>query len=166
MSMSFNPTIITEPIIKIRHVLCQCICWLKWFDFEFVQSMPQMLIYPPICSLPKWFCLVNVVRWPQWMPWIPSFWVLEMLVVSSSYVAIPFLPSIFHSNYLPMSLGLCWSRGTGQIRLQGVDSFFVGSKAFHCSNRSLTDTSNILIHIAIYTTRHHVSIVVFHHFFW
>jgi len=50
-----------------------------------------------------------------------------MLVVQSSFFAICFPSCIFHSNNLPMSLCLCWIRGTGHIRLLGVYSVFIGS---------------------------------------
>jgi len=50
-----------------------------------------------------------------------------MLVVQSSCFAICCPPRIFQSNNLPMSLCLCWIRGTGEIRLLRVDRFFVGS---------------------------------------
>ena len=36
-------------------------------------------------------------------------------------------PRIFQSNYLPMSFCLGWIRGTAEVRLLRVDSFFVGS---------------------------------------
>ena len=71
--------------------------------------------------------LLNVMCGPKWMPWIPLFWVLLMLVVQSSCFAIHFPPHIFHSNYLPMRLCLGWIRGTGEIRLLRVYWFFVGS---------------------------------------
>jgi len=55
------------------------------------------------------------------------FCVLLKLVVQWSCFAIPCTPYIFHSNYLPMRLCLCWIRGTGEIRLLRVYRFFIGS---------------------------------------
>jgi len=125
--MSFNPKIIAEPKIEFWEELLQSICRLKWFDYEGVQSMPQMLIDPRFRLLEEWLRLLEVVCWLTWMPWIPLFWVLAMLGVQSSCFAICCPPRIFHSNYLPMSPRLCSIRGTCQIRLLGVYCFFVGS---------------------------------------
>jgi len=38
--MILKPTIITKPAIALSEELLQTICWLEWFDFEFVQSTP------------------------------------------------------------------------------------------------------------------------------
>jgi len=70
---------------------------------------------------------LKVVCRPKCMPWIPLFWVLSMLVVQSSWFAIRFPSHIFQSNYLPMTLCLCWIRCTGEIRLQRLYWFFVES---------------------------------------
>jgi len=51
--MIISPTIITEPKIVSREELSQGICLLELFDFEGVQSMPQMLIYPRFGLLAK-----------------------------------------------------------------------------------------------------------------
>jgi len=127
MWVILNPTIIVEPQIEFREELSQGICWLEWFDFDVVQSTPEMLIYPCSRSLAKWLSLLKGVCRPKWMPWNLLFWGLAMLVVQSSRFAIRFPPRIFHSNYLPMSFCLCWIRGTGEIRLLRVYRFFVVS---------------------------------------
>jgi len=127
MWMIFNPMIIAEPKIKFREELSQGIRWLECFEFEVVQSMPEMLIDPRFRVLAEGLILLKVVCWPICMPWIPLFWVLAMLIVQSSWFAICFPTCIFHSNYLPMSHCLCWIRGTCQIRLLGFYSFFVRS---------------------------------------
>jgi len=67
------------------------------------------------------------VCWLRILPWNPLFWVLAMLVVQSSCFAICFPSHIFHSNYLRISLHLCWIRGTCQIQLLVVYSFIVRS---------------------------------------
>jgi len=125
--MTFNPTIIAEPKIEFRQELSHGICWLEWFDFEVFLSTPGMSIYPGFRLLAKRLSLLKVVCGPKWMAWIPVFWVLAMHVVQSSCFSICFPPHIFHSNYLPMTLCLCWIRGTGEIGLLRVDRFFVGS---------------------------------------
>jgi len=125
--MIFNRSIIAKPKFQFSEELSQGICWLKWFNFDVVQSMPQRFIYQKWCLLAKLGSLMSVVCSPNLMPSIPLFWVLAMLVVQSSCFAICFPPSIFQSNYLPMSLYLCWIRGTCNIRLLGVNSFFLGS---------------------------------------
>ena len=51
--MVFNPTIIAEQKIDFREELSQIICRLKGFDYEVVQSMPQMLIDPRFRLLAK-----------------------------------------------------------------------------------------------------------------
>jgi len=103
------------------------ICRVKWFSFEVVQSTPQLLIDSRFCLLAKWLSQLKVVCWLKWMPWIPLFWVLLMLVVEFSCFAICVHPCIFHSNYMPMSLCLFWIRGPYQIRPLGVYCFFVRS---------------------------------------
>jgi len=110
MWLIINPTIIARPEIVLRQDLPQFICWLEWFDLALVQSMPQMLIYPQFPLLAKWLSLLKVVCWLKWMPWIPLFWVLGMLVVQSSCFAICFPPRIFHSNFLTLSVCLSWIR--------------------------------------------------------
>jgi len=94
-------------------------------DVVVVQSIRQILTYPRFHFLAKWLSLLKVVCWLKWILWIPLFWVLAMLVVQSRYLAIYFPFCIFHSNFLPMNIRLCWIRGTSQIRLLGVYSFFV-----------------------------------------
>jgi len=46
MLVIFNPTIIPEPEIEFREQLWQGIFWLEWYNFEVVQSTPEMLTYP------------------------------------------------------------------------------------------------------------------------
>jgi len=127
MRVIFNPTIIAEPEIEFRDKLSHGISWVEGFDFEICQSTPEMLIYPWFRLLAKRLSLLKVVCRPKWMLWIPLFWVLSMLVVQSSCIAMRFPPCIFHSNYLPMSFCLCRIRGTGEIRLLRVYRFFAGS---------------------------------------
>jgi len=103
--------------IQFREEVLQGICWLHWFNSEVVQSTLQMLNYPCFHLLDHWLRLFKVMCWLKWMPWIPLFWVLAMLVVQSCCFAICFPNSIFHSNYVPMSRCRCWIWGTCQIRL-------------------------------------------------
>jgi len=93
MWVIFNPTIIAEPQIEFREEFVHGICWLEWFDFVVFQSTPEMLIYPCFGLLAKWLSLLKVMCGPKWMPWIPLFWVLAMLVVQSSCFAICFPPA-------------------------------------------------------------------------
>ena len=95
--------------------------------FWIVQSMPEILLNPHCRLLDTWLSLLKVVYWLKSMPWIPLFCILAMLVVQSSCFAICFPLRVFDSNYLPMSVRLCFIRGTCQIRHPGVYSFFVGS---------------------------------------
>jgi hypothetical protein len=131
-------TIIAEAKIESWEEASQGFCWLEWFNFDVVQSTLGMLIYPWFCLLAKWLGLLKVVCRAKWMPWIALFCKLLMLFVQTSYFTICFSPRIFHSNYLHMSLGHCWIRGTGEIRLHGVGKSFGASiteiiyLCYHC----------------------------------
>lgn len=63
----------------------------------------------------------------KWMPSISLFWVFALLIVQCSDFAICIPPGIVHSNNLPICFCWCRIRGTHQIRLLAVDTFFVGS---------------------------------------
>jgi len=84
-----------------------------------------MLIYLHF-RLATWLRLLNIMCWLKWMPWIPLFWVLAMLVVDFSCFAICTPHHSLHCNYLPTSLCLHLIRGTCQKRFLWVHSFFVG----------------------------------------
>jgi len=127
MWVIFNPTVIATTEIEFKVELSWGIGWVESFDFEVVQSTPEMLINPGCPLLAKPLSLLKVVCGPKWMPWIPLFWVLSMLVVQFSSFTISFPPHIFHSNYLPMIFCLGWIRGIGEIRLLRVYRFFIGS---------------------------------------
>jgi len=125
--MIVNPTIIAKPKIELREKLSQGIFPLESFDIAVVQYTPHILIYSHFHLLPQWLSHRNVVWWPKWMPWIPLFWVLAMVVVQCGCFAISFASRIVYYNILPMSIRLCWIRGTHQIRILQVYSFFVWS---------------------------------------
>jgi len=127
MWIIFNQSIIAKPKIEFREEHSQGICWLKWSDFEVFQSTPEMIIYHCFRVLAKRLNPLKVVCVPQWIPWIPLFVVLSILIVQFSCLAIRFPPRMFHSKYLPMSLCLCWIWGTGEIMLLRVYRFVVGS---------------------------------------
>jgi len=127
MWVIFYPTIIAEPEIEFREKFLWIICWMVWLDFVVGQSTPQILINAGLGRLATRLRLRKAVCGPNWMLQIPLFWVLWMLVIQSSCFAIRFPPSIFHSNYLPMTLCCCWIRGTGEFGLQSVSRFLVGT---------------------------------------
>jgi hypothetical protein len=58
---------ITELEIQLREMFSHGICRLQGFDFKFVQSTPEMLIYPGLSMLAKRFSLLKVVCGPKWM---------------------------------------------------------------------------------------------------
>jgi len=116
-----------ESDIEFREELSHGICWLEGFELEVVLSTAEKLIYPWFWLLVEQLSLLKVVCRPKWMPWMPVFWVLSMLVVQSSCFPISFPPRIVHSTYLSMRICLCWIRGSGEIGLLRVYRFFVGS---------------------------------------
>lgn len=92
-----------------------------------VQWMPQILIDPHFCVPHMWLNLFNIVFWPNWMPQIPWFWVVVMVVIQSRSIVLCFPPNILHSKSLLTSTHLCWVRCTCQIEILGVNCIFVGS---------------------------------------
>jgi hypothetical protein len=123
----FNATIIAEAKIAFREEFSQGICRLEALDLEVDQSTPEMLIYPGFRFLAKQLSRLKGVCRATRMPWIPLFWVLVMRVVQSNRFAICCPPCIFHFNYLPLSFCLYWIRGSGEIWLMKVCTFFIGS---------------------------------------
>ena len=73
MSVILIPTIIAGPKIEFREEFLHGICRLDAFDFEVVQSTPEMLIDPGFRLLAKRLSPLKVVCGPKWMPWIPLF---------------------------------------------------------------------------------------------
>jgi len=107
MWVIFIHTIIAKPRIQFKEDFSHGIYRLEGFDFEGIQSTPEMLIYPGFRLLAEWSSLVKLICRPKWMPWIPLFWVLAMLVVQSSCFAIRFPPPHFPLQlpaYEPLSL--------------------------------------------------------------
>jgi len=61
MWTNFNPTILAEPEMDYRGELSHGIRWLLWFEFEVVQSTPEMLSYQCFRLLAIWFSPLQVV---------------------------------------------------------------------------------------------------------
>jgi hypothetical protein len=58
---------ITELEIQLREKFSHGISRLEGFDFEVVQSTPEMLIYSGLSMLAKRFSSLKVVCGPKWM---------------------------------------------------------------------------------------------------
>jgi len=117
--MIFNTSIIGKGERDVREVLSYNICCLEQFDFQVVQSTPQMLICRHFCLLTEQPILSEVECKVTVMPRIPPFWVFVLHDVISSWFAIHFDPQIIHSNNLSKSHCPSWIRGMWLIRWLG-----------------------------------------------
>jgi hypothetical protein len=68
-----NPSIIAEREMDFREGFSEGISGLETFDFEVVQSTPEMFMYPCFGLLPKRLSVLKVVCGTKMISWIPLF---------------------------------------------------------------------------------------------